>query len=218
MHPVDKPGEMRNEQQGEGEGEDEEQVILHVTPEGVVKGRTLWEDYMYRGAEFEEYSLYEFIANTYKEKKAGKQVKCRGDTGNQHVKRGEGHNTVVDIKGAWFPWRTREGENSMYHASMLMMWKPWQGKEDLKQREQTWERAYAEFKESQPGMECIASNVQYRYECKDAADRDQDYARQFGGRQGNEGGNMESDEEDGEDDREEEGGNARIEEQSMDEG
>ncbi|KAF8326962.1 uncharacterized protein EI90DRAFT_3018347 [Cantharellus anzutake] len=106
----------------------------------------------------------------------------------------------------------------MYHVSMLMMWKPWQGKEDLKQREQTWERAYAEFEESQPGMERIASNMQYRYECKDAADRDQDYARQFSGRQGNEGGNVESDEEDGEDDREEEGGNTRIEGQSMDEG
>jgi hypothetical protein len=90
----------------------------------------------------------------------------------RRVVREDQHNTIVDIVGPWIPRHSKEGSNDLYFASLLMLCKPWQGPNNLKNECESWKDAYEAFKNVMPGMKRFASNVQYRYECKDAADKD----------------------------------------------
>ncbi|KAF8338900.1 uncharacterized protein EI90DRAFT_2907994 [Cantharellus anzutake] len=60
----------------------------------------------------------------------------------------------------------------MHYASILALWTPWHCKEDLKGGDEEWSEAYNRLEEVDSNVTYAVSNLQHRYECKDAADKD----------------------------------------------
>ena len=90
----------------------------------------------------------------------------------QRVIRTEGHSTIIDIIGPWLPRETDAGTLDLHYASMLVLCKLWHEAVDLKPTGESWKDTFNSFKSITPGLEWIASNVQYCYECKDSADKE----------------------------------------------
>ncbi|KAF8313900.1 uncharacterized protein EI90DRAFT_3179477 [Cantharellus anzutake] len=178
---------------------------------GTVQARSQLNDYMLRGTELEGYSLYNFLQDTYEEWTArafrsgeandakepggrGRPRHTRSSYGPKHryqetkrrVVRENQHNTVVDIVGTWIPRVSTDGNNDLYYASLLMLWKSWRGPKDLKTEGESWKEAYQALEQQSPTIKHFASNAQYRYECKEAADKDEREAA-WGGERGKEG-------------------------------
>ena len=55
---------------------------------------------------------------------------------------------------------------------MLVVLKPWHKLEKLRRHEQTWREAFKHMLSVNPENQCIVSNIEYHYECKEAAERD----------------------------------------------
>ena len=79
----------------------------------------------------------------------------------------------MDIIGTWIPQCSTEGDNDLHYASLLMLWKPWCDHMDLKEDGESWKDAYDAFMQQRPSIKHFASNAQYRYECKEVADKDE---------------------------------------------
>jgi hypothetical protein len=117
------------------------------------------------------------MRSSYNDNHSFGQMRCQ-------VVREAHHNTVVDIVGPWLP-RCMKEASDLYYASLLMLWKPWWNASDLKLEVETWKDAYESFERVSAAMKWFASNVQYRYDCKDAADNDnRDDCNQVDRRQG----------------------------------
>jgi len=89
-----------------------------------------------------------------------------------HIVRGPGYNTVVNIVGPWLLQHLNETPADLYYASILLLLKPWHKLEELKHNSQSWMEAYKEMLAVKPELHQTVSNIQYHYECKDAADRE----------------------------------------------
>ena len=180
--------------------------------EGAVELKDQLRDYKYRGEELELMNFLEFMLETYevtKESEAenetpGDEVpKSRGagrppstripyqdiaDKGKRcRIIRQPGHETLPRFIGKWFCRSDNDLERDLFRASMLMLLKPWRKLHELKGIMETFESAFETFmlqtsKESQR----VVANVQYYYECSDAAKADREKARIIN--QGDQGG------------------------------
>jgi hypothetical protein len=86
------------------------------------------------------------------------------------VLRQRGHKMLLDIVGGYFPRDDNPETYTHYCACMLAALKPWRNLHELKPEGQSWQEAYDQFRsEARPETIRILSNMQYYYECRDAA-------------------------------------------------
>ena len=93
------------------------------------------------------------------------------------VVRTEGHNTLPNFIGKWFPQRNDTNLTSFYSASMLLLLKPWRDiHTDLKSTNDSWFDSLQNFRDEcrQKGnrMEKILSGIQYYHDCELAANEE----------------------------------------------
>jgi PIF1-like helicase len=81
-----------------------------------------------------------------------------------------GHNVLPNIIGRYFPRRDDPEMEDLYSASMLALLKPWRNLQTLKSNLLTWRQAFDIFIAAAPKrVQDIVSNIQYYYDCEDAA-------------------------------------------------
>ena len=129
-------------------------------------------------------NLLDFFLNTYegdlltvtpskRGRKPNEREPYRPGTGHDkkcRVFRGEGHETMPNFIGDWFPWSDVKELQDIYHASMLALFHPWINIADLKPEGQTFQQAFDTFFEgADSATRDKMSNIQYQYECSDSA-------------------------------------------------
>ena len=139
---------------------------------------------MDRGDELEQWSYLDFFLGTYDGKPLKKADSNRGRPGNVRVPyrensnrdghcrvlRSPGHDTMPYFPGRWFPKRESNGDNTLFHASMLALLKPWRSIRDLKTDGQHFCEAFEQFMISAPEETAnIIENIQFFHECADSA-------------------------------------------------
>ena len=153
-----------------------------------VEGQFLLKDqcheYMDRGDALEDWSYLDFFLGTYdgkilKEKKSTRgrhpnaRVPYRGNgtrPGRCRVLCSPGHETMPYFPGQWFPKRNDHNENSLFHASMLALLKPWRSLRDLKVNDESFRDAFDDFVlHAAPTTTAIIENIQFYHECADSA-------------------------------------------------
>lgn len=89
----------------------------------------------------------------------------------RRIVRREGHNTLPNIVGPYFPRNNDPMQRPFYCASMLALLKPWRELRDLKLPDDTSESTFDQFLSiaSQSTRNVIAG-IQYYYDCKKTAD------------------------------------------------
>lgn len=176
--------------------EQEDNVEIAIDEQGRLVPRSQIEDYTYRGAQLEQYSILSFLVDTWEstvdEKKrvpepnederatAGRPRNQRSrylpehsrHATRQRIVRTEGHNTLPNFVGRWFPKKSNDDrDNDFYFASMLALLKPWRDVRDLKPAGSTWKQEFDEFTEHAPKqVRDIISNIQFYHRCSEAAE------------------------------------------------
>ena len=169
---------------------------------GEITLRDQLHDYMFRGEELSEMSLFSFMLDTYDAKAEpvndvtdglrGEDDGGQGSrgrppnrrvlyrqgftrTGRCRVMRTAGHETLPHFMGSWFPRNDRPGEKELYCASILALLKPWANLSELKTDAEDFENAFESFVDTAPKKtRDIIENIQYYYECYDGAKRRQE--------------------------------------------
>ena len=104
----------------------------------------------------------------------------------QRVLRRTGHNNLPNFIGGRFPTGDDDDTRDVYHASMLMLLKPWRNIiRDLKGVNQTWEESFLSFvngpMNENKRIHDILSSIRYLHDCKVSCDVDQAGQDQNGG-------------------------------------
>jgi hypothetical protein len=99
----------------------------------------------------------------------------------QRIIRSQGHNTLPNFIGRYFPRRDDPAIYPFYCASMLLLLKPWRNiATDLKSPEQTWQSAFEEFySTASQSVRHMISGIQYFYQCETSAQNTQGSATQL---------------------------------------
>ena len=129
-------------------------------------------------------------------KEQGKKKRC-------HIIRQEGHETLPRFVGKWFSRSDNEAEREFFMGSMMMLLKPWRNLHEIKAVTESFENAYETFmNQADEKSKRVVANVQYYYECSDAAKEDRLKGQTFGdknpaGQDGIEVGNLDIHENEG---------------------
>lgn len=153
-----------------------------------VEGRFLLKDqcreYIDRGDALEDWSYLDYFLGTYDGKILKDRVSSCGRPANMRVPyrdngtrpgrcrvlRSPGHETMPYFPGQWFPKRDDDEENSLFHASMLALLKPWRSLRDLKVDNQSFRDAFDTFVLRAPrATATIIENIQFYHKCADSA-------------------------------------------------
>ncbi|KAG1744831.1 hypothetical protein EDB19DRAFT_1906541 [Suillus lakei] len=99
----------------------------------------------------------------------------------QCIVHSQGHNTLPNFIGPYFPCQDDPEIYPFYCASMLLLLKPWGGvATDLKSPEQTWQSAFEEFySTASQSIQHIVSGIQYFYQCETLAQNARDSATEL---------------------------------------
>ena len=157
----------------------------------VVEGQLLLKDqireYMDRGDFLETWSYLDFFLGTYDGKTLKDCTVSRGRPTNIHVpycgnsnRPGrcrvlcmENHETMPYFPGRWFPKCNDDGENGLFHASMLVLLKPWCSLQNLKNSGRTFHDSFNDFMAFAPeNIHFIVENIQFFHECADSVRKD----------------------------------------------
>lgn len=86
------------------------------------------------------------------------------------IVRREGHHTLPNFIGRYFPARDHPNPSSFYCTSMLMLLKPWRSlATDLKESSDTWQSAFNSFVvHAPPEVQRILSGIQYFHHCQES--------------------------------------------------
>ncbi len=175
-------------------------MTLDVSSTGMLYVKSQLTDYMLRGSELEDYSVYSFVMDTYDTairpgdgeegvqdqsdaaRRPGRprHLRARYRDGHPCVKtkqrmvRASVHRTLVNVIGRWFPRNDDPETRNTYCASMLLLLKPWCNvATDLKAPEGSWEDAFAVFvAQASEAEKYVMSGAQYFHECALAAEAD----------------------------------------------
>lgn len=138
------------------------------------------DEYIWRPTELEDFNYWDYFIETY-------DVRAQSTTNSsdlynyslgspRHSKRKlrkEGHETLPQFIGRWFPSRNDKSTLDIYRASMLALFKPWRRLEDLKPAGQTFEHAFDVFMTTcSPEFQRIMDNMEYYHTSAKAAHRD----------------------------------------------
>jgi len=161
---------------------DETAIITAV--DGVLTLKDDLKDYSDRGDQLANFNVLEFSLNTYDGDELPNSDNTRGRPPNDRVSyldntghgkrcriiRTDGHESMPNVIGTWFPRNDVPKFYDFYCACMLALLRPWREIADLKHSNQTFEQAFNEFTSTadQSIMDIIA-NIQYPHECSDSA-------------------------------------------------
>ncbi|KAF8811231.1 hypothetical protein BYT27DRAFT_7208658 [Phlegmacium glaucopus] len=183
---------------GEGASEDIQRARNHIITmdSGVITLKDQLHEYMFHGEEIIEMSLFTFILDTYdgKSKKHNdtddEQMVANeisrpprrplnrcvqyqqgfNKTGHCRIFRTEGHETLPQFMGSWMPRNDRACDREVYCAAMLALSKPWKDLSDLKTGLESFDESFERFLQGAgKKIRDIVENIQYYYECCDAA-------------------------------------------------
>jgi hypothetical protein len=158
-------------------------------------------DYQGRGEALSGMNLFDFLVNTYEDtwcddgdettedstpKKAGcagrprkprfpylstahKPKRCR-------VERTPGHKVLPRFIGKWFPRNNdANGQNDLYHTSILLYFKPWRNLADIRTNGESFHATYATFLETATENQmAMLENIQYYHDCWDVVQKRRD--------------------------------------------
>lgn len=174
-------------------------VEVAIGDNGRLVARSQIEDYMRRGKELESMSFMSFIVDTTevrvgtdktdKTEVEDAEKPARGRPRNlrsrylpthpktatlQRQVRMVGHRALPNFIGRWFPKKEKDdSKNEYYFCCMLALLKSWRSLEDLKGQCESWKESFTNFMAGQPkATHDIVSNIQFYYQCGDAAERD----------------------------------------------
>ncbi|KAM5532632.1 hypothetical protein V8D89_013676, partial [Ganoderma adspersum] len=155
-----------------------ETVTLELASAGRLITKCQVTDYMLRGPELDDYSLFTFVRNTYEQQiRADDRLRGSGEAATQddgqrrqgrpknkrsqylyrhpnsqtkhRIVRSAHHNTLVNIIGRWLPRRDDDDTHDLYCAAMLMLLKPWRElSSDLRPEGLSWREAFERFEVS----------------------------------------------------------------------
>ncbi|KIL64897.1 hypothetical protein M378DRAFT_162770, partial [Amanita muscaria Koide BX008] len=141
--------------------------------EGGLELKDQLRDYQYRGDALEEYSLWDFVANTYQGESESEATSKgphtenkRGRPPNPHIPSQEkgskptrrrvirtpGHEHLIRFVGRWFPRNDEATERELYCATILMVFQPWRNLSDLKTGAPNFDVAFATFLHATSGQ------------------------------------------------------------------
>ena len=142
-------------------------------------------EYITRGTELENSSFLDFFLNTYegeqstssrkdnetRGRKASERVEYLEDAGREgrrRVIRAEGHETMVEFIGEWFPRNDNPEEAELYAAWMLALLIPWRKLEDIAGEDQMFSVRFERFKTNMnERTKDRLRGIQYYWECID---------------------------------------------------
>jgi hypothetical protein len=161
---------------------------------GILTKQDQIRDYMYRGDGLEGYSFLDLSLNTYdglpvndkndednngepsrmrRGPRSHQRFPYREGTGKGHRCRvlcGEGHETMPQFIGQWFPQNNRADKEDFYYASMLALFSPWRNIKDIKPPSSSWKQGFNIFELSASSKQKdMMLNIQYYHECCDGA-------------------------------------------------
>ncbi|KAJ7577509.1 hypothetical protein C8J56DRAFT_1061168 [Mycena floridula] len=87
--------------------------------------------------------------------------------------RGQGHETLPQFVGRWFPKRTEPAEKERYCATMLLFLSPWRKFEDLKADRETFEATFNGTNFTKEALN-IMENIQYFHDASSTARRNRE--------------------------------------------
>jgi hypothetical protein len=164
---------------------------------GVITLKDQLHEYMFRGEEISDMSLFCFLLDTYDtndeqgdDNMRGEKRKSSGGNrpvrrpphqrvayqegfnrrGRCHVFQTVGHKTLPHFVGRWLPRNDRPQERELYCASILTLLKPWSELSDLKTDTESFKHAFNSFlSAASKQTHDIIENIQFYYECYDGA-------------------------------------------------
>lgn len=148
---------------------------------GNIELRDQRDEYIFRPKEFEDFSYWDYFIETYEvsgsKREGSSQWSYEYLPGSnrtaQRKLREDGHETLPQFIGQWFPKRNHDGVDDMYCASMMALFMPWRKLTDLRSGESTFVQAFDLFMASCPDeFKRIMDNIEYYYTSAEAAHRD----------------------------------------------
>ncbi|RDB21373.1 hypothetical protein Hypma_011904 [Hypsizygus marmoreus] len=168
----------------------QEPIQRIVVQDGEVRLKDQVKDYRYRGDALAETNFLDFFLNTYEGRTDIRTNddadESRRHTFSEHVPykegaekvsqcriiRGEGHETLPNFIGQWFPRKDEPSTREFYCASMLFLLKPWSSLDCLKGVHGSFNDAFNEFIGGAPiRIRRIVENIQFYYDSCDSAKR-----------------------------------------------
>ncbi|KAG8935210.1 hypothetical protein FRC01_005466 [Tulasnella sp. 417] len=146
------------------------------------------QDYYLRSKSFAEWGLLFYLLQTREIKRLEKDdldITSHGNRAERHfyqdrhprsqthvrVIRRQGHETIPEFIGPWFPRRADPSTKKLYCASMLLLFKPWTELRALKG--ESFEESFEEYVKECPQRELgIMDNIQWYYETADGVEED----------------------------------------------
>jgi hypothetical protein len=130
-----------------------------TTVEGTLEIKDQLKEYVDRGPALAEMNLLQFCLDTYETDQTafsdsgrGRKPKPRiqylegtGHGTKCRVIKGDGHETMPNFVGDWFPRNDVPELGDFYHASILALLSPWRDIGDLKRANQTFTQAFEQF-------------------------------------------------------------------------
>ncbi len=100
------------------------------------------------------------------------------------ILRSPGHNVIANFIGPWVTKQSDEENQDFFSASMLLLLKLWKDIKSLKLPTQSWCEAYNEFLcTSSSSIMDMVGNLQFFYDCRDAATKDSEENHTIAGEQ-----------------------------------
>ena len=178
---------------------------------GSVELKDQLKDYQFRGKELESFNFLDFMLETYEITRESKDRETRIDTSfdeipqqrgpgrplstrvpylegagknkRSRIIRQQGHETLPMFIGKWFSRSDNDAERDMFRGSMLLLLKPWRNLHEIKTTTESFENAYDTFMiQADDKCKRVVENVQYYYECSDAAKADRLKGQTYSGR------------------------------------
>lgn len=178
--------------------QDFDDVLLEPDASGSIRPRASQViDYIYRGAQFESYSVWDCVRKLDKishtdsnseanevnapsrTRKKGRKLHKRSEFMNEHPEcethilreRQESKQYIVVPIGPAIPRRDREEVKEKYAKTMLLLFKPWRTLTDLKGESLSWSDAFENFSVSADKATLrVIDNIQVLHECRDSRD------------------------------------------------
>ena len=166
------------------EKEPGEDIVTIMVVDGALSIRDDLKEYADRGSQLHHMNLLEFFLDTYETdavplstsnrgRKPSERVPYMEGTGHGQkcrVIRRDGHETMPNFIGDWFPRNDLEEVSNIYYASMLALLRPWRDIGDLKMQTETFKEAFDAFVAVTDDRTAdILANIQYQHECSNSA-------------------------------------------------
>ncbi|RDB26275.1 ATP-dependent DNA helicase pfh1 [Hypsizygus marmoreus] len=172
-----------------------EELVTVRMVEGRIQLRDQLKEYAQRGEALQHYTFLSFFADTYDagvinspedvdRPGPGRPQNSRfpylpnsGRDGRCRVVRSTGHEMVPEIIGKWFPRGDDPATADFFSACMLLLLSPWRSLNDLAGEGESFTNKRRRVLDDDVEAARIMDNIQYYYDCSDAATKKRNNAR-----------------------------------------